>query len=133
MEKNDVTRTYLTIDDLGRIIGHFTVGMRCVDVSEDITFSEELVTELNIVRETGRAQMYPIGQPACSDGSGPELRSSLLDDAIDVIDRVRQIVGCHLIGLHCTDRTVDGYREHKFTHIGRDATDDRNFMVAFIG
>lgn len=133
MEKDDVTRTYLAIDDLDRIIGFFTVGLRCVNAPEDITVSEELVTELNIVRETGRAQMYLIGRPACSDGSGPELRSSILSDAIDVIDRVRQIVGCRLIGPYCTDSLDDSYRENGFTRIGRDATDDRNFMVAFIG
>lgn len=133
MEKDDVTRTHLAIDDSDRIIGFFTVGLRCVDVPEDTTVSEELVTELNIVRETGRAQMYLIGQPACSDGSGPEMRSSLLGDAIDVIDRVHQIVGCRLIGPYCTDSLVDSNRENGFTHIGRDATDNRNFMVAFIG
>lgn len=117
-EKDDVTPTHLAVDDSDQIIGHFTVGLRCVNVPEDITVSEELVTELNIVRETGRAKMYPTGRLACSDGSGPELESSLLNDAIDIIDRVRRIVGCRLVGLCCTDSLVDRYRENGFTRRG---------------
>lgn len=132
LEKRDMSRTYLAIDESGDIIGFFTVGMKCMAVPEDVPISNSLKRKLNINPETRVAQMYLLGQLARSDTSEPGLGSSLLDDALDIINWAYLAVGCHVVRIDCTDELVDYYRKHGFTYVNRNENEGLNRMVVLI-
>ena len=67
MEKKAMSRTYVAVTKDVRIVGYFSVGMKCMGVPEGVSISNSLKKKLNVNNETGIAQMYLIGQLARSD------------------------------------------------------------------
>ena len=132
MEKKAMSRTYIAIADNDRIVGYFSVGMKCMSVPDDILISNSLRKRLNVNSETGIAQMYLLGQLARSDDSESGIGERLLSDALDVIHRAFVAVGCRAVRVDCTDDLVDYYVRHGFTFINRNGDDDLNRLVIIL-
>ena len=60
MEKKAMSRTYVAVTKDLRIVGYFSVGMKCMGVPDGVSISNSLRKKLNINNETGIAQMYLI-------------------------------------------------------------------------
>lgn len=133
MEKKAMSRTYIALTDDDRVVGYFTVGMKCMGVPADVPISGSLRRKLNVNNETGIAQMYLLGQLARSDDSEPGIGASLLEDAMDIIHRAFIAVGCRAVRVDCTDDLVQYYTDHGFTFINRNPDDDLNRLVTVIG
>lgn len=85
MEKKAMSRTYLAVSKEHGIVGYFSIGMKCMGVSDDVPISRNLRRKMNINDETGIAQMYLLGQLARSDSSESGTGSLLLNDALGII------------------------------------------------
>lgn len=132
MEKKAMSRTYVAVTEDVRIIGYFTVGMKCMSVPDDVPISVSLKKKLNVNNETGIAQMYLLGQLARSDDSEQGVGAKLLDDALDIIHQAFVAVGCRAVRVDCADDLVHYYRDHGFTFINRNPDDDLNRLVTII-
>ena len=131
MEKKAMSRTYVAVTKDLRIVGYFSVGMKCMGVPNGVSISNSLRKKLNINNETGIAQMYLIGQLARSDDSEPGIGAELLDDAFDTIHKAFTAVGCRAVRVDCGDDLVPYYTGHGFTFI--NSSDGLNRMVALLG
>lgn len=108
MEKKALTRTYMAITKEFHVVGYFSIGIKCMSIQEDVALSSNFRKKLNIDGKTNVAQMYVLGQLARSDDSEPGIGAELMDDALDIIHRAYDAVGCRAVRLDCTDSLV-GY------------------------
>ena len=132
MEKKAMSRTYLAVSKEHRIIGYFSIGMKCMSVPDDIPISRNLRRKMNINDETGIAQMYLLGQLARSDDSESGTGSMLLNDALGIIHKAYITVGCRVVRVDCADDLVQYYENHRFTFINKNEDENLNRLVALI-
>lgn len=132
MEKKALSRTYVALTDDDRVVGYFSVGMKCMGVPDDVPISGSLRKKLNVNGETGVAQMYLLGQLARSDDSEVGIGAKLLDDALDIIHRAFIAVGCRAVRVDCKTDLLGYYLDHGFTFINRNPDDDLNRLVTII-
>ena len=137
MEKKNMCRTYLAIDTEYELIGYFSIGLRCMKVPKRMTESgkekdDRFRLKMNVDPESRVAQSYLIGQLSRSKNSPKGIGSMLLRDALRLISRANQIVGCRVVRVDCTDDLLKYYTEHGFRMIRRNDADDLNQMAYII-
>jgi hypothetical protein len=59
----------------------------------------------------------------------PQSRSTLMNDAIDLIKDANLIVGCRLIRVDCDDKLVEYYSKFGFKSIRKNEDGDLNQMA----
>ena len=88
MEKKNISRTYLAIDADSKIIGYYSIGLRCLKVpkKEDENGNElkddRFTIRMNVDPKTRVAQSYLIGQLSRSWDSPKGFGSKLMENAI---------------------------------------------------
>lgn len=52
MEKKNICRTYLAVDEEKRILGYFSIGLRCIKIPESDVGSKDFSKKMNVDPET---------------------------------------------------------------------------------
>lgn len=131
MEKKSVSRTYLAIEN-DKVVGYFTIGLKCMKVPEDVSLSNTIHKRMNIDHKSGVAQSYLLGQIGRDDSSSKGLGKKLLDQSIQRVMNANRIVGCRMIRLDCTDDLTDYYEDNGFIKISKNNNSNLNQMVMLL-
>lgn len=135
MEKKNMCRTYLAIDGDSRILGYYSIGLRCMKVPQSVDSNGEpakddrFMNRMNVDPESRVAQSYLIGQLSRSKDAPKGFGKVLMRDAIDMIKDANLIVGCRLVRVDCDDRLVDYYSRFGFRLIRKNDDRDLNQMA----
>jgi len=129
MEKKNICRTYLAVDDGRHILGYFSVGLRCIKLQESDGGSKDFSKMMNIDPETKVAQSYLIGQLSRSKTSPKGFGGMLMADAMGLIRTANHIVGCRLVRVDCDDRLVGYYSGYGFRKLKKNDLGDLNQMA----
>ena len=129
MEMKNMCRTYLAMDSGQRILGYFSIGLRCMKVPDSEETNNRFRSKMNIDPESKVAQSYLIGQLSRSKDAPKGFGSDLLEDAIRMIVKANLIVGCRVVRVDCADRLIDYYGKHGFRFIGKNESKDLNQMA----
>ena len=129
MEKKNMCRSYLAIGNDRKIIGYFSIGLRCMRVPESDEDRKDFNKKMNIDPESRVAQSYLIGQLSRSRDAPKGFGSTLMSDAIDLIKDANLIVGCRLIRVDCDDKLVEYYSKFGFKSIRKNEDGDLNQMA----
>ena len=135
MEKKNMCRTYLAIGGQSRIMGYFSIGLRCMKVpqpvdAEGVAVKDDRFTvRMNVDSDSRVAQSYLIGQLSRSKDAPKGFGTELMKDAIDMLKGANQIVGCRLVRVDCDDRLVDYYSRFGFRLIRKNDDRDLNQMA----
>ena len=135
MEKKNMCRTYLAIDGDSRILGYYSVGLRCMkvpkkkDENDEEMKDDRFTTRMNVDPETRVAQSYLIGQLSRSKDAPKGFGSKLMEDAIRHIMDANLIVGCRLVRVDCDDKLIDYYSRLGFSRIKKNDDGDLNQMA----
>ena len=135
MEKKNMCRTYLVIDDESRIMGYFSIGLRCMKVPQSVSDRGEPIKDdrfmnrMNVDPESRVAQSYLIGQLSRSKDAPKGFGKVLMSDAIDMIKDANLIVGCRLVRVDCEDGLIDYYTDLGFRKIKKNDDEDLNQMA----
>ena len=135
MEKKNMCRTYLAINDDSSVIGYYSIGLRCMrvmkrrDENGDDMKDDRFTIRMNVDPETRVAQSYLIGQLSRSKDSPKGFGKKLMEDAIRHIEDANLIVGCRLVRVDCEDGLVNYYTELGFRHIRKNEGKDLNQMA----
>lgn len=133
MEKRDLSRTYLAFNDSDKsLLGFVSIGMKCIRIPEENLLSKNLLRQCNIDDSVGVAQAYLLGQLARSKGSPKGFGDALIDLAIGKVREAKEIVGCRVLRLDCTDELLSYYEKHGFTLIRKNLDKDLNQMVIIV-
>ena len=98
MEKKSMSRTYLAV--LGtRILGYFSIGMKCMRIPDDTPISKNTRKRMNIDEDTGVAQSYLLGQLGRDDSSPTGFGKELLSESLRRLIDANRIVGCRMVRL----------------------------------
>lgn len=133
-EKKDLTRTYLAVSEDRSILGYFSLNLRCGIVPPG-SVSRSLYKKLNVQEDTNVAQMYLIAQLGRDDErSEPGFGRDLIIEAMDVIRKAKDLVGCRVVRLDCRpDPNLIGYYHHYgFQEIKKDTNGDDLMMMVMI-
>ena len=126
----NISRTYPAIDtDNGKILGYFTLAFKCLNV-KGADMAADIAEQMNIKDDI--AQSYLIGQLARSDDAERGLGKIMLDEALKIFFKGKELFGCQTVRLDCRDELIDYYRSHGFRPIGKNPDLDLNQMVTFI-
>ncbi len=133
-EKRDLTRTYIAIEDDMRIAGYFSLNLRCGRVLPDCGLSKSRLKELNIQPDTNVAQMYLIAQVGRADDSPKGLGKLLMVEALNILRRARDLVGCHVIRIDCKPASslIEYYEHYGFQQIRPDGGEGLMMMVLLL-
>ncbi len=133
MEKRDLSRTYLVISrkDLD-VLGYISLSIKCLNVPDKNMLSNRILRDMNIDSSTGVAQSYLLGQLSRSADAPKGLGGEMLDLAFDYLRTAKDIVGCRMVRLDCSDDLVDYYTDHGFRMIAKNKDGDLNQMMTFI-
>jgi imidazoleglycerol-phosphate dehydratase len=129
MEKKNICRTYLAVDEEKRILGYFSIGLRCIKIPESDVGSKDFSKKMNVDPETKVAQSYLIGQLSRSRTSSKGLGSMLMADAIGLIRMANHIVGCRLVRVDCDDTMTEYYSRHGFRKLKKNGVGELNQMA----
>lgn len=129
MEKKNMCRTYLAIDNNGKIMGYFSIGLRCMKVPISDNDRMDFNKKMNIDPESRVAQSYLIGQLSRSKYAPKGFGAKLINDAIERITMANEIVGCRLVRVDCVDRLVSYYSKYGFRAIKKNDDEDLNQMA----
>ena len=135
MEKKNMCRTYLAIDGDSKILGYYSIGLRCMKVPEKINEKGErekddrFTIRMNLDPESRVAQSYLIGQLSRSKDAPKGFGSKLMEDAIHHILEANLIVGCRLVRVDCEDGLIDYYTDLGFRKIKKNDDEDLNQMA----
>ncbi len=135
MERKNMCRTYLAIDDESRIMGYFSIGLRCMKVPQPVNEKGEpekddrFTIRMNVDPGTRVAQSYLIGQLSRSKDAPKGFGKKLMKDAIDLIKDANIIVGCRLVRVDCEDKLVDYYSKLGFREIKKNEDQDLKQMA----
>ena len=133
MEKKDLSRTFLALSsDDGKILGFFTLGLKCIRIPDDSKLSKNVLKQCNIEDTTKVAQAFLLGQLARSSDSPKGFGDVLMDSAIMKLRTAKEIVGCRMLRLDCTDELLPYYLKHGFVMIRKNEDKDLNQMLLFI-
>jgi len=133
MEKKSISRTYLGLNpSTNRILGYFSIGMKCMRIPDDTPISSNTRKRMNIDSDTGVAQSYLLGQLGRDDDSPKGFGHSLLVEALNRLSDANRIVGCRLVRLDCSDELIDYYVASGFRFVGRNVSENLNQMVIII-
>ena len=131
MEKRSECRTYIAYDaDTFTIMGYFSIGFRCLEVSDDCCLSNSMLRKLNR-SEDNIAQAYLLGQISRAKGFRG-FGKTLVDEAISKIKIAQDIVGCRIIRLDCTDDLVDYYDDYGFSFVDKNSRKNLNQMIMIL-
>ena len=135
MEKKNISRTYLAIDADSKIIGYYSIGLRCLKVPmKDDENGNELKDDrftirMNVYPKTRVAQSYLIGQLSRSWDSPKGFGSKLMENAIHHTVDANRIVGCRLIRVDCDDELINYYSRCGFKLVNKDNDGKLNQMI----
>ncbi len=134
MEKKSISRTYLAFDSDydDEVLGYFSIGLKCLRVSDQTVVSNSMRKKMNIDDSTKVAQAYLLGQIGRDDRSPKGFGKVLLTEALDRFTSANRLVGCRMIRVDCTDELISYYTGNKFIHIGRNEKKDLNQLVILI-
>lgn len=133
MEMRDLSRTYLAVSiDGDSIIGYVTLGMKCIRIPRENILSGSLLRQCNIDGSTGVAQAYLLGQLARSIDSPKGFGKDLMEYAIERLRRAKEIVGCRIARLDCSEDMVRYYNNSGFKPIRRNYDGNLVQMIATI-
>lgn len=134
MEKSDISRTFLAITEEGyRIMGYFTIGIKCIRIPEQNELSGKKTKAINIDPKTGTAQSYLLGQLSRSKEAPKGLGKWLISESISHIMTANNEVGCRMLRLDCHDELVEYYRTNGFSVINRSCgTNNLNQMMVLL-
>ncbi len=129
MEERGLSRTYLVMDDDNpeNILGYVSLGLKCMKVPPDV--SRSLVRRMNVDPKSGVAQSYLIGQLSKSVDSPQGLGASILNEAVKLILKASNIVGCLVIRVDCSDDLVQYYERNGFRKASVNEESGLNHMV----
>ena len=131
-EKKELARVYLALSpDDARILGYFSLSMRCGVVPKD-SVSKSMYKRLNVQPETDVAQMYLIGQLGRSDTSGKGLGKCLMADAMALIRKANGIIGCPVIRIDCKPELIPYYTNYGFQQVKLNDAGDLMMMVCIL-
>ena len=131
MEKKSMSRTYLAV--LGtRILGYFSIGMKCMRIPDDTPISKNTRKRMNIDEDTGVAQSYLLGQLGRDDSSPKGFGKELLSESLRRLIDANRIVGCRMVRLDCTDDLVPYYENNGFIRIDKNERENLNQMVILL-
>ena len=118
MEIRDLSRTYLAFSNDSRSIqGYVTIGMKCIRIPVENLLSSSVLRQCNIDESTGVAQAYLLGQLARSINSEKGFGKDLIEYAISRLRKAKEIIGCRVARLDCSDDMVDYYKKNGFKPI----------------
>ncbi|MBQ7701853.1 MAG: hypothetical protein IJT54_05560 [Candidatus Methanomethylophilaceae archaeon] len=135
MEKKNMCRTYLAIDGDSRILGYYSIGLRCMKVPKkkdedgEEMKDDRFTLRMNVDPETRVAQSYLIGQLSRSRDAPKGFGSKLMEDAIRHIMDANLIVGCRLVRVDCDDKLIGYYSKLGFNEIKKNDDGDLNQMA----
>ena len=133
MEIRDLSRTYLAVsNDADSIYGFVTIGMKCIRIPSENLLSSSVLRQCNIDESTGVAQAYLLGQLARSIDSPKGFGKYLIDYAIGRLREAKEIVGCRMARLDCSDDLIDYYEENGFKPIRSNDGGNLTQMMTFI-
>ncbi len=132
MELKDLSRTHLVMSGDARIMGFFTLGMKCTRIPEENSLSNSILKRMNIESATRIAQAYLLGQLCRSKDSQPGFGKELIDYAIELVSVCKDIVGCRMIRLDCNDDMVGYYESCGFKVIGKYPGGSLNQMMTLL-
>lgn len=112
-ERKNIARTYLAVMG-GAIAGYFTLSIGCLRVPDDQHISMSLSKKMNIGPDNNVARSYLLGQLGGADYSYKGMGADLLEDAIEIIKRADELVGCRVIRVDCLDELIPYYEQHDF-------------------
>jgi len=131
MEKKQECRTYVAVDvEQGRMLGFFTLAMRCLEIPDECGLSNSMMRKLNRSEEKV-SQAYLLGQLSRSEdvkGFG----RVLIDEALARIREANAIIGCRLVRLDCTDELVPYYEGIGFHPVKKNRAGTLNQMVMLL-
>lgn len=138
-EKSDSYGEARFIQDLHRfddsdksILGYVSIGMKCIRIPKENLLSRNLLRQCNIDDSIGVAQAYLLGQLARSRCSPKGFGDALIDFAVGKIREAKQIVGCRVLRLDCSDELLSYYEKHGFTQIRKNPDKDLNQMMIIV-
>lgn len=132
MELKDLSRTHLALSDNLRILGFFTLSIKCMRVPEDNLLSKTSLRDMNIESTTGVAQSYLLGQLCRSEESWVGFGRTLMNEARLKIQACKSNVGCRMIRLDCSDDMVQYYESTGFRRINKNMNGKLNQMYSIV-
>lgn len=126
--KRDLSKTYLAMNDSDKIMGYFTIGVKCFNFpNDDGSCSHKFYKLMN--PDKGVIQSYLIGKLSRSKDSEKGLGTSLLKNAISILNDHRKGIGCRVVRLDCVDSLVGYYESNGFMMIKKNPDSELNQMV----
>ncbi len=132
MELKDLSRTYFMMSNISKILGFFTLGIKCTRIPEDNQLSKTVLRNMNIEKSTSVAQSYLLGQLCRAADSEAGFGKIMMSEAIDKARTCMEIVGCRMIRLDCNDDMVEYYKKAGFKIINKNPEGCLNQMMSFL-
>lgn len=132
MELKDISRTYLLMPNVSKILGFFTLSIKCTRVQEGNQLSKTTLRNMNIEESTGVAQSYLLGQLCRAEDSEAGFGMVMMYEAMKKARVCMEIVGCRMIRLDCNDDMVEYYKSAGFKFMGKNPDGDLNQMMSFL-
>ena len=129
IEKKNMCRTYIALDENSDILGYFSIGLRCMRIPKPDDNHKDFGKKMNIDPESRVAQSYLIGQLSRSENTPKGFGSTLMSDAIEMICDANLIVGCRLVRVDCDNDLISYYSRYGFALINRVSDDCLNQMA----
>ena len=106
--------------------------MKCIRIPSENLLSSSVLRQCNIDESTGVAQAYLLGQLARSIDSPKGFGKNLIDYAIGRLREAKEIVGCRMARLDCSDDLIDYYKDNGFKPIRSNDGGNLTQMMTFI-
>lgn len=132
MELRDISRTHLAISTNFRILGYYTLSIKCMKIPDENHLSNSALRKMNIESASGVAQSYLLGQLCRSADSWPGFGKTLIASIFENISTCKSIVGCRMVRLDCENNMVNYYKGQGFRVITKNNENDLNQMMAFV-
>ncbi|MBQ8644560.1 MAG: hypothetical protein IJ469_07885 [Candidatus Methanomethylophilaceae archaeon] len=115
-----------------KIIGYFTIGIKCLQVPDNAPITNSMKKKMNIDGRSKVAQSYLIGQLGRDDDSPKGYGGRLLTEAFHRLHGANTIVGCRMVRVDCSDDLIPYYNRHGFHFILKNEDMNLNQMIASI-
>lgn len=132
MERRDLSRTFVAISVDRRVMGFVTIGMKCIRIPKKNMLTGTVLRQCNIEKSTGVAQAFLIGQLARSIDSPKGFGKDMMEYAIGRLREAKEIVGCRMVRLDCSNDLVEYYKENGFKPIRSNDGSNLTQMMIFI-
>jgi len=109
MEKRALARTYLAMDEDDDIIGHVTIGIKCLKIENTDEIDRKTAHRMNIDERNMVAQCYLLGQLSRSAKAPKGFGKMLLEVAFGELRVAKEKVGCRTLRLDCHDEPIPYY------------------------